>query len=115
MAINNKVTVNMDDPYYWYAIVTKGLYSVMLVCDLKYNICYTFGGTNLSICKNIKSTHSQSELYDAFVRKIGKMCKKPVDPDGHYFSNNGGYVSGHTIIPDDIRKFINDKYSSEIL
>ena len=89
----NEVVVNMEDKRYWYAIIKKGAYAVILLCDKNTLVCYTFGGSMLDICKNIRVVNSECEMYEVFMHKIGKMCKKAKDPNGHYFSDNDNYVS----------------------
>ena len=96
--VKNTVIVNMDRNDYWYSIIQKGGYKVVLYCDLVSNVCYTFGGKNLSICKNIKVCEYNVDLYNTFMRKIGKMCKKKEDDSGHYFSDLDGYVSGADMV-----------------
>lgn len=93
MFVINNVILDIDSSYFWYAIITKGSYSVLLLCDIKRNVLITFGGKNLSICKNIKVVSNQKELYESFMHKIGKMCKKPIDTNGHYFSDKDRYVT----------------------
>lgn len=102
--VKNIVTVNMNGNVYWYATIQKGKFVVVLLCDLKSNVCYTFGGKKLNICKNIKRAENQEDLYDIFMRKIGKMCKKDIDENGHYFSNLDGFVS-----EDSKKKYIDNK------
>lgn len=96
MVVNN-VIVNMDNIDFWYCVVSKEQYHVILLCDLKNHICYTFGGANLSTCKNMKKVSNNNELYDVFMRKIGKMCKKDIDHNGHYFSDLDCYVKDELI------------------
>ena len=91
--VNNSVTVNMESRDYWYAVITKGDYSVILLCDLNAFRIYTFGGKNCSICKNIKYLDDIDQTYSKFMFKIGKMCKKSVDPTGKYFSDTEGFVA----------------------
>ena len=98
--VKNEVIVSMDADDYWYALIKKSNFSVVLLCDVKNNVCYTIGGSKLSICKNVKTVISNSELYDVFMRKIGKMCKKSIDCNGHYFSDKDGYV--REFIPDSV-------------
>lgn len=88
------VTVNMDGHDYWYATIRKGKYSVILLCDLKSNVCYTFGGKKLNICKNMKKAENQEDLYDIFMREIGKMYKIDIDENGYYSSNLGWFCIG---------------------
>ena len=52
--VQNNVMVNMDDKDYWYSMIEKEKFVVILLCDLSSNTCYTFGGSDLTICKNIK-------------------------------------------------------------
>lgn len=107
--VENKVVLNMDSADYWYALIEKGCYSALLICDVKNNVCYTFGGSDLRICKNIKVTDSQNGLYESFMHKIGKLCKKPVDPLGHYFSDMTGFVTKdtyNTYVTPDVLKLV---------
>lgn len=90
----NNVIVDMDRSNFWFCKITKEgtIFTVLLLADLKKNIIYTLGGESYSICKNKKQCKDNAELYDAFMRKIGKMCKKVVDNEGHYFSNLDGFT-----------------------
>ena len=110
--INNKVRIEMEDGNYWYAIIDKRAYhSVIILCDTVSNVCYTYGGTNLNIVKNIHISQNNSELYDAFMRKIGKMCKKKIDSKGHYFSDIDGFVADeiiHKYVTQDIERKIRE-------
>lgn len=96
--IYNQVYIEMDDGNYWYAIIDKRTYHrVIILCDTTTNVCYTYGGSDLNIVKNIHVSRNNSELYDVFMRKIGKMCKKKIDNKGHYFSDVDGFVTDELI------------------
>lgn len=58
---------------------------VNIYCDLEDNTIYTVGGSYGDIVKQVKHCLNSGDMYDAYMRKIGKMCKKTVD--SRYFTD----------------------------
>lgn len=100
--VRNVVEVEVEqDGQYSYAVITKeDCYSVIVInCE---NTIVVYGGGYFSIPKSMNTYHSSEEAYVAFCRKVGKLCKKPADKKGHYFSEVETMGDGTAWVEDEI-------------
>lgn len=88
---------------------------VSIYCDLEDNTIYTVGGSSEDIVKQVKHCLNSGDMYDAYMRKIGKMCKKTIN--SRYFTDEIYYserprIYDYPILESLLRRITANKYWS---